>query len=127
MRARRSRKPAMFTREATIMEDTLGGSDPLGPERRASERRPVVTEAILRRDGSSRFRARIFDLAETGCKAEMVERSSIADGIWVKLDGLEAIHATVSWVAPPVAGLEFDRPIHRAVFEALLKRLDPQR
>ena len=108
------------------MDDEHDGADPPDMERRASQRHQVVAHAILRRDGSSSYRATVFDLTENGCKAEMVERLEVADRIWVKFDGLEAIHASVSWVARPVAGIQFDRPIYGAVFDALMRRLAPR-
>lgn len=77
----------------------------------------------LRRDGSSNYRVRLFDLSVEGCKVEIVERPRVAEGVWLKFDGLEAVHATVIWVAPPVAGLRFDRPIHIAVLEAIMGKL----
>ena len=80
-------------------------------------------EVILRREGGTNYRVHIYDLSETGCKVEIVERPSVAEGIWIKFDGLETLHAKVSWVAPPVAGLQFDRPLHPAVFGHLLKRI----
>jgi hypothetical protein len=91
--------------------------------RRSHHRLAVAAEAILRREGGNNYRVRVFDISETGCKVEIVERPSVAEGVWVKFEGLENIHATVSWIAHPVAGLKFDRPIHRAVFEMLMARL----
>jgi hypothetical protein len=41
----------------------------------------------------------------------------------LKFDGLEAIEAEVCWVEGFVAGLQFDKPIHPAVFDLLLHRL----
>jgi hypothetical protein len=90
---------------------------------RSHRRVPVTAEAILRREGGNNYRVRIFDISETGCKVEIVERPAVAEGVWVKFEGLENIHATVSWTAHPVAGLKFDRPMHPAVFEMLLRRL----
>jgi hypothetical protein len=99
--------------------------DPLPPTpgRRSHVRLAITADAILRREGGNNYRVRIFDISETGCKVEIVERPSVAEGVWVKFEGLENIHATVSWIAHPVAGLKFDRPIHPAVFEQLIARL----
>jgi hypothetical protein len=91
--------------------------------RRSHHRLAVAAEAILRREGGNNYRVRVFDISETGCKVEIVERPSVAEGVWVKFEGLETIHATVSWIAHPVAGLKFDRPFHPAVFEMLMKKL----
>jgi hypothetical protein len=96
---------------------------PSQPDRRGHERLRVLAEATLRRDGSSNYRVQVFDVSQEGCKVEIVERPSVGEGVWLRFDGLEAMHAMVSWVAPPLAGLRFDRPIHVAVFEALMKKL----
>lgn len=109
------------------MNEEPGGRRPSQPERRAQERLEVLGEATLRRDGSSNYRVQVFDISEEGCKVEIVERPSVAEGVWLKFDGLEALHATVKWVAPPVIGLRFDRPIHPAVFEALIIKLSRTR
>ena len=43
--------------------------------------------------------------------------------VWVKFEGLEALEAMVCWVDGFAAGLEFQRPVHPAVFDVLLQRL----
>lgn len=105
------------------MDEEPDGGAPPQPERGAHERLEVLGEASLRRDGSSNYRVRVFDLSQEGCKVEIVERPGVAEGVWLRFEGLEALHATVVWVAPPLAGLRFDRPIHLAVFEALMRKL----
>ena|SRR5581483_6420301 len=104
------------------MDEEARGSGGNGPERRAHKRRQVLGEVVLRRDGSANYRVRLFDLSESGCKVEIVERPRVSEGIWVKFDGLEAVHAHVLWVEPPVAGLQFDRPIYPAVFDVLMAK-----
>jgi hypothetical protein len=61
----------------------------------------------------------LFDASPEGCKLEFVERPSVGERLWVKFDGLEAVEATVRWVAGHVGGLEFCRPLHAAVFDRL--------
>ena len=43
--------------------------------------------------------------------------------VWIKFDQLNAIEAMVCWTTGFNVGLEFERPIHQAVFEMLLVRL----
>jgi hypothetical protein len=97
------------------------------PDRRSHPRVEVAGEVTLRRDGSNNYRVHIVDLSETGCRVEMVERPRVLEGVWVKFDGLEGIHAVVTWVEPPHAGLRFERPLHPAVFDQLAARLSVQR
>jgi hypothetical protein len=54
---------------------------------------------------------------------EFVDRPAFRERVWVKFDGLEAVPAFVCWIEGAEAGLEFERPIHPAVFELLLKRI----
>lgn len=99
----------------------VGNPDPT--ERHAQGRAPIVCDVTLRRDGGNNSRVRLFDLSPCGCKVELVERLRISEGVWVRSDGLEAVHARVSWVKSPVAGLRFEHPMHQAVFESLARRL----
>jgi hypothetical protein len=99
------------------------GGDPGPTERRASPRVLVLCEVTLRRDGGNNYRVNAFNLSATGCKVEMVERLRIGEGVWIKFEGIEPQHATVFWVEPPAAGLQFDRPMHPAVFDSLIRRL----
>lgn len=92
-------------------------------ERRTNHRFEIATDALLRREGSAVYRVRVFDLSQSGCKVELVERADVGDAFWLKFEGLESLHATVSWLAHPAAVLKFDRPIHPAVFDMLMAKL----
>jgi hypothetical protein len=76
-----------------------------------------------RRAGSPNFRVSIRDLSPEGCKIEFVDRPNVHEHVWVKLEGLEAIEATVCWVGAHEAGLRFDHPLHPAVFDLLVQKL----
>lgn len=90
-----------------------------GRSRRQNVRVSVKTEVTLRRDGNPRFRVSVRDLSQQGCQIEFVERPMVGDQVWVRFDSLEALEATVRWVEDFVGGLEFERPLHPAVFAAL--------
>ena len=104
------------------MDEGEQGTPPTDGQRRSHSRVEINAEAMVRRDGSNNYRVRILDISESGCKIEIVERPSVGEGIWVRFDGLQALHATVTWIAPPVAGIEFDHPIHPAVFDGLIRK-----
>ena len=55
--------------------------------------------------------------------AEFVERPNLDELVWVKIDGLQPLEAMVCWIRLFEVGLEFERPIHPAVFEMLVKQL----
>ena len=87
-----------------------------GDEPRNKQRRPVTAEVWVRRAGVHRFRVRIFDASAEGCKIEFVERPASGERLWVRFDGLEALAATVRWVYGHTGGVQFERPLHEAVF-----------
>lgn len=80
-------------------------------------------EVVLKRPGHNRFRVRIHDVSTHGCKVEFIDRPNLDEQVWLKFDQLEAISAHVCWVDGPSVGLEFINPIHPAVLDMLLKRL----
>ena len=90
---------------------------------RRSARVGLSAEITLRRAGQNRYRVKILDASPHGCKAEFVERPQLDEHVWVKFEGLEALEALVCWVRGFEVGLEFERPIHPAVFEGLVSKL----
>ena len=97
------------------------------PERTPWPRKGVrvglSAEISLRRSGRGSFRVRIIDMSLHGCKAEFVERPNLDELVWVKFGDLQSVQAMVCWIRGFEVGLEFERPIHAAVFEMLLERL----
>ena len=77
----------------------------------------------LRRPGKLSYRVKVHDASCHGCKIDFVERPIPADRAWIKFDGLEPLAAEVCWVKGFATGLRFEKPIHPAVFERLLKTL----
>jgi hypothetical protein len=90
---------------------------------RKAERVAVNAEVSLRRPGQNHYRVRAYDASPQGCKLEFVERPELAERVWVKFDGLEAIEGQVCWVNGFVVGIAFVRPMYAAVFDALVPRL----
>ena len=102
------------------MPDSGAGSD---QDPRRSVRFGLSAEVTLRRVGHGGYRAKIFDVSPLGCKAEFVERPALDEHVWVRFQGLEALGAMVCWVRDFEVGLEFENPIHPAVFEGLVAKL----
>lgn len=92
---------------------------------RKAERIEIKAEASLRRQGR-RYRVSTLDVTRFGCRCEFVERPAVYERLWIKFDRLDAIEATVCWIEGSSLGLMYLHPIHPAVFEMLLARLDPQ-
>ena len=93
------------------------------PIHRRSPRISLNAEVSLRRPGRDTYKVRVFDASCHGCKLEFVDRPRLDERAWVKFDGLEALEALVCWVDGFVAGVEFQKPMHDAVFGAVLRRL----
>jgi len=94
------------------------------PARRLHQRTNVQGHISVRRLGSFGFDTQVRDLSATGCKVELVESVTVRDPVVARLPGLEPLGATVIWSDERCAGLQFNRPIHPAVFEMLLDRLN---
>ena len=45
------------------------------------------------------------------------------DMIWISIPGIEALQGRIRWVKDWMAGVEFDHPIHPAVFEMIHERM----
>jgi hypothetical protein len=92
------------------------------PSPRSWDRRASAIEFGIRRSGGHCFRVRLFDLSPRGCKIEFVERPDVGERVWVKFDTLQGIAGSVRWVAGHVGGVQFEPPMHEAVFNALVGR-----
>lgn len=94
------------------------------PHPRKSARIGLSAEVILRRSGHRNYRVKIFDVSMHGCKAEFVERPQLDELVGVKFDNLQSLEAIVCWIRGFETGLKFVRPIHPAIFEMLVSRLN---
>lgn len=90
---------------------------------RRSERTVLDATVSLRRSGQLNYRVRVFDASLHGCRVEFVERPTLDEQLWVKFDGLQPLEAEVCWIDGFTAGVNFVRPIHPAVFDVLIARL----
>jgi PilZ domain len=92
--------------------------------RRGSQRVRVLNAEIgMRRMGSFSFQVVLEDISTGGCKVELVDFVEVNDHVIARFPGIEPFSAKVSWADSRSAGIDFDRPLHPAVFEQLLSRL----
>jgi hypothetical protein len=91
---------------------------------RQSERVATAAEVVMRRLGKTNYRVTVEDLSPHGCKLQLVERPAVGEQVLVKFDGLEVLESAVCWVDGFMAGLKFERPMHPAVFDLLVERLN---
>jgi hypothetical protein len=92
---------------------------------RKSARVTISAEVQLRRRGHHNYCVSIFDLSPEGCRVDPLEKPQLDEELCVKFDGLEALVATVCWIEGNTAGVEFQRPIHPAVVDLIVKRTKP--
>lgn len=88
---------------------------------RKSDRVGMTAEVTLRRPGRSNYRVRVYDASPDGCKVELIARPDVGESLSVRFDGMEPLAARVCWTEGFAAGVEFQKPIHPAVFDNLIK------
>ena len=121
-----------------VMEEPISNEGSWAPHRITSDasrrqtppscdRTQLRAEVNLRRPGHHNLRVTVFDASPCGCKVEYIDRPQLEEKLFVKFDGLEPLRANVRWIGQSEAGLQFDRPIHPAVFQLLVGRTQGHR
>ena len=87
---------------------------------RKAERTGVDIGAGLRQRGASGVTVQILDLSTHGFRASThLDLHNGAD-VWLKLPGLEPLHAKVAWSNGHFIGCAFERPLHPAVLQMMV-------
>jgi hypothetical protein len=86
--------------------------------------RQAIRMIVLARKGHRRQAAEARDLALGGVRLRTLNPLRVGSVYWLKIGSLEALEVTVIWVDRFNAGCQFTKPIHPAVFEALIAALD---
>lgn len=77
----------------------------------------------VRHKVTRRTNVAIADLSAHGCRIEAADDEvAVGSPVFVRLDGLAPLRATVRWHEGGVAGLEFDHPLYIPVLDHLLKQ-----
>lgn len=93
-----------------------------GGNSRVSKRIQTEIGAGLRQRGASGVSVEVTDLSTHGFRAcTHLELEKGAD-VWLRLPGLEACHAKVAWAKGTLIGCAFERPLHPAVLDMILRR-----
>ncbi len=90
---------------------------------RRSNRVPLNCEIEFRRHGDARYRIDLIDFSPQGCCISPPVRVEPGESIWLRIPGMEAIHAHVAWTKQWKVGVKFDTPFHPAVFDNVVARL----
>lgn len=92
-----------------------------GADGRKAERREVVLGAGLRQRGAHSITVQILDLSTNGFRAATHLDLMPGADVWLKLGGLESLHARVVWQRGHLVGAEFVRPLHPAVLDMVAR------
>ena len=89
---------------------------------RKSERVALELGAGLRQRGGSGVAVQILDLSVAGFRASTHLDLEPGTDVWLRLPGLEPYQAKVAWSKGQYVGCAFERPLHPAVLEMIVRR-----
>lgn len=89
---------------------------------RISKRIQTDIDAALRQRGASGVSVEVTDLSTHGFRASTHLALEKGADVWLRLPGLEPCHARVAWVKGNLIGCAFERPLHPAVLDMILRR-----
>lgn len=89
---------------------------------RKSERVALELGAGLRQRGGSGVSVQIVDLSIDGFRASTHLNLEPGADVWLRLPGLEPYQAKVAWSKGQYVGCSFDRPLHPAVLDMIVRR-----
>ncbi len=95
---------------------------PVTKRERKSSRLAVDMNAGLRQRGASGVSVRVVDLSAHGFRVASHLELPIGTDVWLRLPGLEPYHATVAWQEGHFIGCAFERPLHPAVVDMIVRR-----
>lgn len=95
---------------------------PVKKRERKSSRRPVDMSAGLRQRGAGGVSVQVVDLSAHGFRVATHLELTIGTDVWLRLPGLEPYHATVAWQEGHFIGCAFERPLHPAVVDMIVRR-----
>src|SRR5919202_1724874 len=98
----------------------LSSIDP-GLDARRASRTEVVLGAGLRQRGAHAVTIQILDLSTHGFRAATHLNLMEGSDVWLKMPGLESMHARVAWMNGHLMGCEFVRPLHPAVLDMVVR------
>lgn len=95
-------------------------------DRRSSPRFDARIDGRLKCSRGSRNAVAITDISVDGC-AVAIGPQGVAEGrgYGIKIGGLETLGAELRWVGGREAGLQFDRPLHPAVLDHIVRENPP--
>jgi hypothetical protein len=89
---------------------------------RKSERVTLDMGAGLRQRGGTGVAIQIMDLSVDGFRASTPLNLAKGTDVWLRLPGLEPYQAKVVWAKGNFIGCAFERPLHPAVLDMIVKK-----
>ena len=89
---------------------------------RKSERVSLDMGAGLRQRGGTGVAIQIMDLSVDGFRASTHLNLAKGADVWLRLPGLEPYQARVMWAKGNFVGCAFERPLHPAVLDMIVKK-----
>ncbi len=89
---------------------------------RKSQRVSLEMGAGLRQRGGTGVSIQIVDLSTDGFRASTHLQLAKGTDVWLRLPGLEPYQARVMWAKGNFVGCAFERPLHPAVLEMIVKK-----
>ena len=89
---------------------------------RKSERVALEIGAGLRQRGGTGVSIQIMDLSTDGFRASTHLQLEKGADVWLRLPGLEAYQARVMWAKGNFIGCAFERPLHPAVLDMIVRK-----
>jgi len=90
-------------------------------QERAAERINVSMQAALRQRGASGVGVQVADLSTKGFRATTHLTLERGTDLWLRMPGIEPVHARVAWARGHQIGCEFVRPLHPAVLDMIVR------
>lgn len=88
---------------------------------RVTGRRHAVISVKVRRPGETWFRSRITDVSVSGFRLSSFVKLDVGDSLWIMLPGFEGRRAHVLWTRAHESGCAFERPLHPAILDHIIK------
>ncbi len=88
---------------------------------RPMDRQNVLIGVKLRRPGETWFTSRISDLSLGGFRLQSFVKLLPGMDLWIMLPGFAGRQAKVLWARNHEAGCTFERPLHPAIFEHVVR------
>ena len=114
--------PSEFGTPFLSGELTTGAKPSSSLTSRKSERVSLELGAGLRQRGGTGVSIQILDLSVDGFRASTHLQLEKGSDVWLRLPGLEPYHAKVMWAKGAFIGCAFERPLHPAVLEMIVKK-----